>query len=132
MHPLRILLPLLLLFLSYSVWLYSPSARSGRAASPLADQGKLVWQEYNCNACHQLYGLGGYLGPDLTHVYSTRGPAHIRALLPVGVSSMPRFQLSEKETDALLAFLALTDESGHADPRTFSTTWYGNITPRPR
>lgn len=132
MRPYWFLPLLLLLFLSYSAWLYTPSAHRGKAAGALADQGKLVWQQYNCTACHQLFGLGGYLGPDLTQVYSRRGPVHIRALLPAGVSSMPRFNLTESETEALLAFLAHVDESGQADPRTFSTHWNGNITPRPR
>ncbi len=35
-----------------------------------AAAGKLLYQKYNCQACHQIYGLGGYMGPDLTNVYS--------------------------------------------------------------
>jgi len=27
-----------------------------------AHAGKLIFQQNNCNTCHQLYGLGGYMG----------------------------------------------------------------------
>jgi nitric oxide reductase subunit C len=67
-----------------------------------ADAGKLIWQKYNCNACHQVYGLGGYLGPDLTNVYSTRGSKYIQAFLKTGTGAMPQFNLTETETSMLL------------------------------
>ena len=35
--------------------------------------GKVLYQKYNCTACHQIYGLGGFLGPDLTIVVSQQG-----------------------------------------------------------
>jgi len=41
--------------------------------SEKALQGQQLWQQNNCFSCHQIYGLGGYLGPDLTNVYSQRG-----------------------------------------------------------
>ena len=63
--------------------------------------GKMIWQQYNCTACHQVYGLGGYLGPDLTNTFSLKGPEYIAAFLKSGTVTMPDFHLKENEIDAL-------------------------------
>ncbi len=47
-----------------------------------ADQGKRVFQAYNCMGCHTLVGNGAYLGPDLTQEYAHAGPAWLEAFLP--------------------------------------------------
>ncbi|MBL0142494.1 MAG: cytochrome c [Betaproteobacteria bacterium] len=47
-----------------------------------ADQGKRVFQAYNCMGCHTLVGNGAYLGPDLTGEYKRVGPAWLAAFLP--------------------------------------------------
>jgi mono/diheme cytochrome c family protein len=47
-----------------------------------AVQGKRVFQAYNCMGCHTMLGNGAYLGPDLTNVYETAGPAGRAAFLP--------------------------------------------------
>ena len=80
----------------------------------LAMEGKMLWQEYNCSSCHQLYGLGGYLGPDLTNVISDKrkGRAFAAAIMKSGTKVMPDFKLSDHEINALLAFLEHTDQSG--------------------
>jgi len=94
-----------------------------------AIEGRLVWQKYNCQSCHQLYGLGGYLGPDLTNVYShpLKGESLIRALLKTGIAQMPAFDMSEKEIHDLIEFMKSTDASGIADPRTFKISPDGMI-----
>jgi hypothetical protein len=76
-----------------------------------AARGKRLYQEHNCTACHQIYGLGGYLGPELTTVMSdpARGEAYARAILTSGTQRMPDFKLSQGETDQLLAFLKYVD-----------------------
>ena len=63
----------------------------------------MVWQKYNCQSCHQLYGLGGYLGPDLTNVYSAKGKGElfIKAFLHAGTKQMPSFDLSKEEEKEL-------------------------------
>ena len=47
-----------------------------------ADQGKRVFQAYNCMGCHTMVGNGAYLGPDLTGEYKRVGPAWLAAFLP--------------------------------------------------
>ena len=75
--------------------------------SPLAVKGQQLFQNNRCWSCHQLYGLGGYLGPDLTNIYSAegKGPTYIKAFLNSGVKSMPQFNFSEEEKDVLLPSL---------------------------
>jgi cytochrome c2 len=47
-----------------------------------ADEGKRVFQAYNCMGCHTIVGNGAYLGPDLTNIYQDAGPAWLEAFLP--------------------------------------------------
>lgn len=91
--------------------------------------GKMIWQEKNCSACHQIYGLGGFLGPDLTNIYSSsgKGPLYIRAFVSVGTRIMPSFQLSEEEMNALLQYLRHVDASGKSDPKQFKVNYDGTI-----
>lgn len=90
---------------------------------PLPDditmRGKLIYQKYNCQSCHQIYGLGGYLGPDLTNVISAEGKGEnlVRIMVSEGVRQMPSFELDQDEMDALIAFLKNVDSSGVSDPR---------------
>lgn len=121
MKPIIPFIVLGLSFLAFSFSIYLQPALAPQAASVGAAEGRLVWQRYNCQSCHQLYGLGGYLGPDLTNVYSApgKGDAYIRAMLKAGLAPMPVFHLSEEETVQLIAFLKAADESGSASPRDF-------------
>ncbi|MCC6182297.1 MAG: cytochrome c [Bacteroidia bacterium] len=120
------------LFLIYSVSIYLKPLSvntDDRFDKTAAANGKLVWQTYNCQACHQLYGLGGYLGPDLTNILSQtgKGEALVKAMLKTGTKQMPAFQLTEKETHELIDFLKSTNASGSADPRNFENTNFGMI-----
>lgn len=90
-------------------------------------QGKLVWQKYNCQSCHQVYGLGGYLGPDLTNVYHLKGVAVIKGMVANGGMSMPAFSLSQQEQDDLLMFLKAVSLSGNGDYKSYQTTSSGMI-----
>lgn len=96
----------------------------------LADKGKLVWQKYNCQSCHQLYGLGGYLGPDLTNILGRSNKEYIQAMIQYGNRQMPVFQLDSGETNALIEFFKCTNASGTADPRHFKVKSDGMISPR--
>lgn len=92
-------------------------------------EGKMIWQNKNCGACHQIYGLGGFLGPDLTNVYSAtgKGPAYISAFVTGGTPVMPSFQLEEHEMTALLQYLRHIDASGKSDPKRFKINYDGTI-----
>jgi nitric oxide reductase subunit C len=78
-----------------------------------ADHGKKLFQQYNCIACHQLYGLGGYLGPELTTAYSdkNRGELYMRAFLKGGGARMPNFHLKDDEINAIISYLKYVDST---------------------
>ena len=76
-------------------------------------QGKLLFQKHNCTACHQLYGLGGYLGPELTTLMSQQGKGEIYAdaILKFGTEKMPNFHLNEMERKQLIAYFKYVDST---------------------
>ena len=51
-----------------------------------ADEGKRVFQAYNCMGCHTIVGNGAYFGPDLTNIYEDTGPAWLEAFIPSAAS----------------------------------------------
>lgn len=126
---LLVFLTLLTAFSVYSTLLYInlPATATSKQCNTDALRGKQLWQAHNCNACHQVYGLGGYLGPDLTNVYSKKGTAYITAFLKNGTAIMPNFHLSPEEIKSLLSYLQHIDASGTADPKHFTTNNYGAI-----
>ncbi len=68
-------------------------------------RGRVLWHQYGCQVCHQLYGQGGFLGPDLTNAYSRVDSMRIRTLLTVGSGQMPPFHLRDGQIDDIRAFL---------------------------
>ena len=114
-------------YLIYSFTLYTSLPVKQCIVDKRAENGKLVWQKYNCNSCHQLYGLGGYLGPDLTNVYSKRSEAFIKAFLKNGTTAMPNFNINDYEMDCLLKYFNSIDNSGKSDPRNFRINNDGTI-----
>ncbi|WP_051285447.1 c-type cytochrome [Aequorivita capsosiphonis] len=112
------ILSIAILILLFSVYNYIVYNTEGYVAveklSPVAVEGQQLFQSNRCWSCHQLYGLGGYLGPDLTNVYSekNKGPLYIKAFLNSGVKSMPQFNFSEQEKLALVEYLKQVDETG--------------------
>lgn len=115
MSKIVVLLVLLLAYAVYSAAIYTEGTKTN-IELPLSqlkqvDEGKIIYQEYNCAACHQIYGLGGYLGPELTTAYSDkhRGENYMRALLQSGGSRMPNFHFSSHQIEALIAYLKYVD-----------------------
>lgn len=126
----RLIITLLITsFFSYSYWLYSNPVKSHPEPTTLEKKGKLLWQEKNCTSCHQIYGLGGHLGPDLTNVASTRPQEYIESYIKYGSRIMPNFNLSTEEVNALIAYLKLIDQSGTSSPKSFKIHINGTITP---
>ena len=104
-------------YLLYSGLVYTAGTSSdivfNAAEQKKINHGKLLFQEYNCIACHQLYGLGGYLGPDLTNAYSDiyRGELYIKAFLQNGGRRMPNFKLTQEQTEAITSYLKYVDST---------------------
>ena len=116
-------------FVLYSVQVYTSGTDVGHV-QPMADEaryGQQLFQDHNCIACHQFYGLGGYMGPDLTNVISSRGEAYSRAFIAAGTQRMPNFNLSDEETDALVAFLSFVDQTGTYPPENYDVQWTGIV-----
>jgi nitric oxide reductase subunit C len=126
-YKITIFLFLLIAFLSYSATLYYSDTTQAEIPSPLAQKGRLLWQDKNCTSCHQFYGLGGHLGPDLTNVYAKRSPEYITAFLKTGTLVMPNYDLSDAEIQAFLAFFKYTNTTGIADPTSFSKNFDGTV-----
>ena len=130
LQPKHIYVTLCTLFIVYSFSIYlQPYFKNTVADTTDIAAGRIVWQKNNCQTCHQLYGLGGYLGPDLTDVYSApgKGKDFIKAMLTTGIKQMPAFHLSDQEFTQLTAFLKSVDESGNSDPRKFTKLKTGMI-----
>lgn len=117
MNKIFIFLFLFLIFIIYSFVVYTNGTETkitiSHVEQPWVSKGKLLFQKHNCISCHQLYGLGGYLGPDLTTAWSDkyRGKEFIKAFLKSGGPRMPDFKLSEEEIDCLLLYLKQVDSS---------------------
>ncbi len=112
----KVLVILLGAFIVYNLIIYSQkSASSAPLMSANAIEGEKIWQKNNCTSCHQLYGLGGYLGPDLTNVISNpkKGERYVDAFLNSGVKSMPKFNFTLEEKEKIIAFLTHVDQTGH-------------------
>lgn len=107
---------LVLLFITYNCVLYTIGTKTDlQPMSPSAIRGQNLWQQNNCTACHQIYGLGGYLGPDLTNVISLdgKGPQYVKAFLNSGVRAMPVFNFNEEEKDDIVELLKHIDKTGY-------------------
>lgn len=121
-----LLVTLVTTYLMYTGYMYTKLPELVKE-SPEAAQGKLIWQKYNCNGCHQFYGQGGFLGPDLTNVMSRRDTAYVRALITYGSYNMPNLHVTAQEANHLIAFLQAVNATGNADLRSFKIQQNGSI-----
>ena len=109
---------LILSYVVYSMAVYfsgtqGPLIQYSITAQQQVNKGKTLFQENNCIACHQLYGLGGLIGPELTTAWSDkhRGEQYIRAMLSSGSGRMPDFKFTPEEVQSILSFLHYVDSS---------------------
>lgn len=81
--------------------------------------GKMVWEVNNCIGCHTLLGEGAYFAPELGNVYKRFGEstdaiaAFIQSRPAAGIPgrrSMPQFNLSDEELQAVAEFLKYTSQ----------------------
>ncbi len=102
-------------YLIYSIFVYTRGTKN--IVVPSAEEqtkitkGKQLFQQYNCIACHQIYGLGGYLGSELTTAYSdkNRGELFMKVFLKAGGQRMPNFHFSDEDINALIQYLKYVD-----------------------
>ncbi|WP_343688853.1 cytochrome c [Chitinophaga sp.] len=121
---------LTILFFIYSCYVYICSGAEKSPVQPSASAlaGWQVWQNKNCHTCHQLYGLGGYMGPDLTNIASDAGKgsdAYLKAFMKNGTDKMPNLHLTEEEMTCLISFLRWVDKSGKSRVAKESVHWTG-------
>ncbi len=111
------------------VWTAGTDIPQTRPPGHQVQAGLALYQEMNCIACHQLYGLGGHMGPDLTNVVSTadKGVDYARAFIENGTSKMPDYNLSEAQVNALVQFLIFVDSSGTYPPKHPEISWNGTV-----
>lgn len=116
-------------FVCYSAYVYTRGTEASHVLpmTEAARRGQDLFQQKNCIACHQFYGLGGYMGPDLTNVVSKYSPAYARAFIASGTTRMPDFDFTGEEIDALVAYLEFVDSTGTYPPEDYAVNWYGTV-----
>lgn len=82
-----------------------------------AVEGRRLWSKNGCQSCHQLYGFGGFIGPDLTNVAPRLQPGQLEELLTNGVKQMPAFHMADHEIESIRAFLTAMNETGTGQAR---------------
>lgn len=88
-------------------------------------EGREVWLESGCQACHSLYGLGGHTGPDLTNVLRRGSEYFVYEMVSWGTERMPAFELSERELEDLAVYLAAVDATGEYPPASLRSPVFG-------
>ncbi|MDF1589338.1 MAG: cytochrome c [Gammaproteobacteria bacterium] len=95
-----------------------PETDNSQNMTELVIEGKRLWEENNCIGCHTLLGEGAYFAPELGNVYTRFGEdtENIKAFIkyrPVeGIPnrrSMPQFNLTDEQLEALAQFLKYVD-----------------------
>ena len=110
---------LVLVYISVSVVAYTdfPKEAEQQPLSDLEREGLALWRTNNCQVCHQLYGMGGFLGPDLTNRVTDETPdSEVSWILASGSRQMPAFDLQLAEQEALFAFLRAVNRTGQSLP----------------
>jgi nitric oxide reductase subunit C len=120
-------------FFIYTILVYTFGTKDDKGIdyiTPSAIQGKYLFQKYNCTSCHQIYGLGGYMGPDLTNVISKykENILYVNAMLQNGSDRMPAFNLKEDERNSIIEYLNYIDKTGISPVIKFKINYDGTIT----
>lgn len=114
---------LLFLALTFDTDSTLPSRDNRQALTEVVAQGKKLWEENDCIGCHTLLGEGAYFAPELGNVYKRLGSTEaIKAFIKSrpangipGRRSMPQFNFSEEELEALAQFLKYSSEINAAN-----------------
>ncbi len=122
----------IVLFIAFILSSWLIYAYCDRSESPIPPSAQVlagwdVYQAKNCQACHQIYGLGGYLGPDLTNTAGDKGPEYMKAFISKGTGKMPDFHLSDTEVNNLISFLSWVNKSGKSNVPANAVKWNGSF-----
>ena len=107
---------LTLCFLGQSWLVYADDPGPVRLEGAALD-GARLWHEHDCQACHAIYGYGGFMGPDLTNFATRSDSAKLSAWLIAGPGAMPAFELEQQEREALWAWLQAVNATGVGQAR---------------
>ena len=105
---------LLFLALTFDTMSVLPERDHRENITPQVVLGKKVWEDNNCIGCHTLMGEGAYYAPELANVYDGFIQSRPAEGVP-GRRSMPQFNLSQEELEAVAEFLKWTSEINDAD-----------------
>ncbi|RKZ40622.1 MAG: cytochrome c [Gammaproteobacteria bacterium] len=115
---------LLFLVLTFDTSIALPERDHRENITEQVAKGKTVWEINNCIGCHTLLGEGAYYAPELGNVYKRFGnnkeaiKGFIKSRSKNGMPgrrSMPQFNFTEEELDALAEFLKWTSEINTAN-----------------
>lgn len=114
---------LLFLALSFDTNQALPERDNSQNITEAVAKGKRLWEENNCIGCHTLLGEGAYYAPELGNVYKRLGGkdgiiGFIKSRPAEGVPgrrSMPQFNFTDEELDALADFLKYSSEINTAN-----------------
>lgn len=115
---------LLFLVLTFDTMSALPERDNRHNITEQVARGKAVWEENNCIGCHTLLGEGAYFAPELGNVYIRFGNSteaikgFIKSRPKQGIPgrrSMPQFNLSEEDLDAVAEFLKYASEINTAN-----------------
>lgn len=123
---LRYWLLLFIIFVSYTLFLFRDCDTKSIPPTQSAMKGGSIWREKNCQSCHQLYGLGGYMGPDLTNIISNKDENSARTFIKYGTGKMPNLHLNNEEVDNLVAYLSWIDKTGKSEVDDSNIHWTGS------
>jgi len=110
---------LLFLALTFDTMLALPERDHRENITPEVALGKKVWEDNNCIGCHTLLGEGAYYAPELGNVYKRFGNSKeaiigfIKSRPKDGIPgrrSMPQFNLTDEELEAVADFLKWSSE----------------------
>jgi nitric oxide reductase subunit C len=103
---------LLLLALSFDTLQQLPKRDMRHNITPQIAEGKKIWETRNCIGCHTLMGEGAYFAPELANVIVRYGDEGVKAFIQgrpkdgiPGRRSMPQFNFTDEQLDAIVAFL---------------------------
>ena len=114
---------LLFLALSFDTMTVLPERDNRANLTEKVAAGKLLWEENNCLGCHTLMGEGAYYAPELANAYDRLGGKDgIKGFIMSrpkdgipGRRSMPQFNFSPEELEAIAEFLKYVSEINDAD-----------------